>query len=231
MARKFQIKRGPLANIPTLAPGEFGMATNTDSERLFIGTGLKNLAVPFLRDLTPEELKMLPTTLKDDHVLKVERGDHAHITNNIDSYVPNVPAVSNFVHIITLDATGRVETSLSIPLDYTDKVYYYSFARGEWLQIATTDYVVPKDGDTTVSGTLTMRSLKVTDGYMNGSVSTDGTTSRVQLLSSNPSNGKSGAILVGPDGVSFMDGNGYEYRVIHEGNMAQFLGVAPATIE
>lgn len=90
---------------------------------------------------------------------------------------------------------------------------------------------VAKTGDQTMTGSLTMRTLGVTDGYMNGSVSTDGATSRVQVLARNPNTGKAGAVLVGPNGIDFMDGDGYEHRVIHEGNIGQFLGVAPASLE
>ena len=43
MARKFQIKRGLKADMPTLAQGELGMTTDTGSEGLFIGTGTENI--------------------------------------------------------------------------------------------------------------------------------------------------------------------------------------------
>lgn len=99
------------------------------------------------------------------------------------------------------------------------------------MNAAIQNNAVSKTGDQTMTGSLIMRTLGVTDGYMNGSVSTDGATSRVQILASNPNTGKAGAVLVGPNGIDFMDGDGYEYRVIHEGNLGQFLGVAPASLE
>lgn len=43
MAKKFQIKRGNKANLPTLAPGEFGLCL--DSEELYIGGSSKNIKV------------------------------------------------------------------------------------------------------------------------------------------------------------------------------------------
>lgn len=46
MARKFQIKRGPKANLPTLAQGEFAMTTDSGAEALWLGTGTANKKIP-----------------------------------------------------------------------------------------------------------------------------------------------------------------------------------------
>lgn len=46
MAVKIQIKRGPKASLPTLAPGEWGLATNT--REVFIGSGSGNIPVATL---------------------------------------------------------------------------------------------------------------------------------------------------------------------------------------
>lgn len=43
MARKLQIRRGNNANIPTLSPGEFGLAT--DTAKLYVGGESGNLEV------------------------------------------------------------------------------------------------------------------------------------------------------------------------------------------
>ena len=43
---KIQIKRGSKAKLPTLAPGEFGLAT--DAGELYIGGAGKNLHIPVL---------------------------------------------------------------------------------------------------------------------------------------------------------------------------------------
>lgn len=54
---KIQIKRGSKAKLPTLAPGEFGLAT--DAGELYIGGAGKNLHIPVLGDdgtLPPSEL-------------------------------------------------------------------------------------------------------------------------------------------------------------------------------
>ena len=45
---KIQIKRGSKAKLPTLAPGEFGLAT--DAGELYIGGAGKNLHIPVLGD-------------------------------------------------------------------------------------------------------------------------------------------------------------------------------------
>lgn len=46
MAVKIQIKRGTKANLPTLAPGEWGLAT--DTREVFIGSGSGNIPVATL---------------------------------------------------------------------------------------------------------------------------------------------------------------------------------------
>ena len=54
---KIQIKRGSKAKLPTLAPGEFGLAT--DAGELYIGGAGKHLHIPVLGDdgtLPPSEL-------------------------------------------------------------------------------------------------------------------------------------------------------------------------------
>ena len=90
---------------------------------------------------------------------------------------------------------------------------------------------VGKTGDQTMTGSLSGRAFLVSDGYMKGDYGVDGALKRVEIRAIDPSNGAMGALLVNPSGLLFMDGGGYEYRVVHEGNLAQFLGVAPATVE
>ena len=51
MARKFQIKRGLKAGMPTLAQGELAMTTDSGSEGLFIGTGTENIELARKSDL------------------------------------------------------------------------------------------------------------------------------------------------------------------------------------
>ena len=46
MAVKIQIKRGTKAGLPTLAPGEYGLATDTNE--LFVGTASGNVQIPVL---------------------------------------------------------------------------------------------------------------------------------------------------------------------------------------
>ena len=51
MARKFQIKRGLKAGMPTLAQGELAMTTDAGSEGVFIGTGTENIELARKSDL------------------------------------------------------------------------------------------------------------------------------------------------------------------------------------
>ena len=116
---------------------------------------------------------------------------------------------------------------------YPNRLWWGGFNNGlfyGWFEVATTDNAVSKTGDQTMTGSLTGRSFSATDGYMNGYYGVDGSLKRVEIRATNPNNGAMGALLVSPSGLMFMDGNGYEYRVVHEGNMGQFLGVAPATL-
>lgn len=50
MAQKIQIKRGSKAGLPTLAPGEFGLCT--DTKELFVGTSSGNVQISLKTDLT-----------------------------------------------------------------------------------------------------------------------------------------------------------------------------------
>lgn len=232
MARKFQIKRGLLAKIPTLAQGEFGMTTNSGSERLFIGTGSQNIEIPFLRSIKPYSIGALAESLGDNRKLILASGDRTFVNFNFDQSVPDIPTASNYTYFITVRTTdGAVESALALPLDSTNKVYSYSRGRGEWEHITSHEYAITNTGNQTMSGSLTARSFSVTDGYMNGYYGVDGSMKRVEIRAADPNDGSMGALLISPSGLKFMDANGYEYRIIHEGNMAQIMGVNPASIE
>lgn len=63
MARKLQIRRGNNANIPTLSPGEFGLAT--DTAKLYVGGESGNLEVAMKDDidgLTATDVGAVPTS-------------------------------------------------------------------------------------------------------------------------------------------------------------------------
>lgn len=63
-------------------------------------------------------------------------GDHAYITTEMDSNVPNLPAVSNYTHIVSRRDSGEVETVLSIGTDYTKNVYVYRKNDGIWKNLS-----------------------------------------------------------------------------------------------
>lgn len=60
-------------------------------------------------------------------------GDHAYITNTIDSKIPNLPVASNYMHIISRDESGNVNAVISLGTDYTLDTYTYS--SGSWRKI------------------------------------------------------------------------------------------------
>ena len=63
-------------------------------------------------------------------------GDHAYITTEMDSNVPNLPIVSNYTHIVSRRDSGEVETVLSIGADYTKNVYAYRKTDGIWKNLS-----------------------------------------------------------------------------------------------
>ena len=229
MSRKFQIKRGLLAKIPTLAQAEFGMTTNSGTEQLFIGTGSKNLEIPFLRDLTPEKLGAVSVALQGGYKLKVERGDQSYIKSSIDASVPNIPATSNYTHYITLDATNRVMSALSVPLDYTDRAYYYAKSSGKWLELATLDSVT---GDLETRGNVKAQGFRLnTAGRTYTTMGVEDSTKELWIMLDDPTNGVYCNLIMGPDKLMYMDKNEYAKEILHEGNISRLLGAKSATVE
>lgn len=146
----------------------------------------------------------------------------------------NLPDSAHHGVAIVCRGSRNQDTVAQIVIGYNNKYIAFRGARlvggtwswEPWNQLATTDSAVSKTGDQTMTGSLTMRSLNVTDGYMNGNIVADGVMSRLQILAKSLNNGAAGAILVGPNGIDFMDTNGYEYRVFHEGNAPAVIATA-----
>ena len=138
MSRKFQIKRGPLANLPTLAQGEIGMTTNSGSERLFMGTGAKNLEIPFLSALDAYAIDAVPASLGENRRIVMARGDQEFVHFNMDSSVPVIPTAGYYTLFMTIvSGTGVVESVLALPVDGANKVYVYSRGSGKWDELAS----------------------------------------------------------------------------------------------
>ena len=69
--------------------------------------------------------------------LEVGIGNHVYIHNLFaDNDVPTMPVESNFTHYTTLDENRKVLSVLSIPIDYSNKAYYYTDADKLWHEIA-----------------------------------------------------------------------------------------------
>lgn len=86
---------------------------------------------------TAKDVGALPVKLGDvDSTLKVELGNHNYIHNKYDGEVPEMPVISNFTHYITFREDGKVTAVLSVPIDYTNKAYYYTFNDKKWHEIA-----------------------------------------------------------------------------------------------
>lgn len=80
-----------------------------------------------------------------------------------------------------------------------------------------------------MTGVLTTPQIDVTDGYTTTTLTSDGAFSLGQLTVSGDAG--SAAFTVSPTGLKFWDNAGYDYEVVHAGNITRFLGVAPATVE
>lgn len=91
---KIQIKRGSKAKLPTLAPGEFGLAT--DAGELYIGGAGKNLHIPVLGDdgkLPPSELPPMDYD---------PSGSAAAVQKNLTAHTGN----KNNPHAVTAEQVG-----------------------------------------------------------------------------------------------------------------------------
>ena len=69
MAPKIQIKRGSKAGLPTLSPGEFGLAT--DTKELFVGTAEGNVQIAALGSDGKVPESLLPEM---DYIPSSEKG-------------------------------------------------------------------------------------------------------------------------------------------------------------
>lgn len=79
----------------------------------------------------------IPSTIgSSDSTLKIDIGNHVYVHDKYDAEVPEIPVVSNFTHYITINASGKVTAVLSIPIDYTNKAFYYTYQDKSWHEIA-----------------------------------------------------------------------------------------------
>ena len=150
MARKFQIKRGLKAGMPTLAQGEFAMTTDAGSEGVFIGTGTENIELARKSDLdaipTPDVSGQINTHNTDSSAhsdirssITTHTGNTSvHITDDernawnakLDSYTetdPTVPAwakaeskPSYTASEVGADPSGSASQALTDAKSYTD---------------------------------------------------------------------------------------------------------------
>ena len=109
MARKFQIKRGLKATMPTLAQGEFAMTTDAGSEGVFIGTGTENIELARKSDLdaipTPDVSGQINTHNTDSSA-------HSDIRSSITTHTGNTS-----IHV-----TSDQKTAWDAKIDVTDIV-------------------------------------------------------------------------------------------------------------
>ena len=135
----------------------------------------------------PSEVGAVPELLGNSINLKINflLGDHQRLTNHVDPTVPNLPAVSNFMHMYTAE-NGVVKTCLSIPYDYSAEAYIYTAFDKTWRKIADASQFLPL-----VGGVLSGSSLAFSDGY--GQVYCDDNT--INIFSKNSRDKNAGRYL------------------------------------
>lgn len=151
MARKFQIKRGPLARIPTLAQAEFGMTTDSNAEKLFLGNGASNLEIPFLRDLTPAKLGVIAETVTSttDANTQLMLGGNKVLLHRYHFETLNTPyteGATNYAAglIITFAHTTSYGTQICIPagsIEIFARRFGGNAEISKWTKYATLDAV------------------------------------------------------------------------------------------
>lgn len=122
---KIQIKRGSKAKLPTLAPGEFGLAT--DAGELYIGGAGKNLHIPVLGDdgkLPPSELPPMDYDPAGS-AEAVQKALTAHTGNKDNPHAVTAEQVgalasSGGVMSGAISMSGHKIANLAAPADSTD---------------------------------------------------------------------------------------------------------------
>lgn len=90
---------------------------------------------------------------------------------------------------------------------------------------------IKKSGDT-MTGTLDVPMLTITDNILKGYVIAEGSSPKLQIISQEKSTGRDGMLIVSPGGLFFLGiDDGYEREVVHAGNLNKFSGVLAASLE
>lgn len=80
-----------------------------------------------------EDVGAVPSAIgASDSTMKVDIGNQNLIHDNYDTNVPAMPVEANFTHYITVNANGTVKAVMSIPVESTDKVYYFTANDMSW---------------------------------------------------------------------------------------------------
>lgn len=89
---------------------------------------------------------------------------------------------------------------------------------------------VKKSGDT-MTGGLGLTSLDFINDRMYGSISPEGASVKLQIIVGDKATGADCMFEIMPGGLRFTDTDYIERTVIHTGNLAQYMGVAQASLE
>ena len=127
--------------------------------------------------------------------------------------------------------TERISNKAVYKKSVNGVIQYRLDGETTWKPYADAVGAVSKTGDSFVNGEVGAKSLFVRDGTLDGIIDANGEEGYIRIIGINSANDDRGGIFIYRDRVVYADSNFAEHTVIHSGNMAQFFGVAPATVE
>lgn len=202
MARKIQILRGNKAKLPALAQGELALVL--DEQSLYGGGSGGNIPLGG-KAITPALIGAATTAQVNSAVSTHDSSTTAH--NDIRT---------NMNYIGTAAANAAMEAA---DAQYTADLAY-----------TAAKAAVKKAGDT-MTGTLTVPRADIRDDIIWAQLAPNSSAGALTIGLYDDSTGYETALVVATDGLKFYDRSGSLRTVIHTGNMAQYLGVAQASLE
>lgn len=229
MARKIQIKRGNKAKLPTLAQGELALVL--DEQSLYGGGASGNIPLggkaitPALIGAVSKAGDTMTGTLT---VPRMESKD-----GNIRGAIRANSGMTALLLSTFNDQTGA-EYVLAIkedgPVFIDESGYIHPIYHAGNKPTASDVGAVKKAGDT-MTGTLTLPAAEIKNNRIWAHLTPDSSLASLLIGIYDDDTGLESSFAVGTDGLKFYDRLGNSFTVIHTGNMAQFTGVAQASLE
>lgn len=136
--------------------------------------------------------------------LKIDIGNHIYVRDKYDADVPDMGVISNFTHYITIDENSKVTAVMSIPIDYTNKAYYYTRNDKKWHEICDAK---PASGTYVGDGKTAERQIQIGGAGKVLLVTSERGMAFVQEFSGRGWGNTSTSIsLIAPDKANFVNG-------------------------